>query len=194
MRLNFTVILLSAFVTVTAQDKKPVKYRVAQTADKCSEMSEHRTGADYLQAANNRRKTCPMDSLTFSLMLKEYEQAIKLDDRLWKARLGYARMLMHFSRFEEAAEQLSKVMEHPRSIEEPSVIELRAESYYNSGQFQLALNDLEKASTLNNSTLLLLKAKTYWKLGKEKDACKEFKKALRVNPDVAKDNEFLNCN
>ncbi len=192
---SYILFLTIASTHVSAQHK-PIKVKFQDERNGCRVFKQWRTAEEYFRAGNNRTKGCPMDSVTYSIALKDYESAVKLDANHWQARRNYARMLMHFARYTEAIEQLTLAAKNPKSKEDlTKLMEMRGEAYYLSEKYELAIPDFDTyiTGTANNAVVRLLKAKALWKLGKTEEACKEYRKVIRTDPGLEKDKEFINC-
>lgn len=158
-----------------------------------------RHNADYyFQQANIRYQVPPghyTDSLTKECIVL-YSKAIQLNPKFSKAYRNRGRLYSNLKLYKNAISDLTQAIKYGHSDEKWDLYKSRGQYLYSSGDYKKAIADFNLAIPIdgNPAYLYLFRAKAYWKLGLKDRACHDYKIAIKRNPSIAAEREFLDCN
>ncbi|RFZ92262.1 tetratricopeptide repeat protein [Mucilaginibacter conchicola] len=153
----------------------------------------------YFNEALIREKVSPgnpyVDSI-FRSCIKLYSKAIKLNPRFCGAYANRAWLYSELKDYKNELYDLTQAIRYCAPAEKLMLRELRAGTYYRLGQYKNSIRDYNQTIPFdkNQANLYSGRAMCYWKLGEKDKACIDYKKALGLDPKVAEDKEFLDCN
>lgn len=170
---------------------------VKKDAAKKTYSNNLKTANYYFERANTitKAKMFSLDSTIASKAANDYLMAIKLNPKFWQARRNYARQMLFLKKYDIAIEQLNEALKIAKSEENPDLITMRGQAFYELERYNEAILDFEIAIKYmeNPNYVYLLKAKAEWKLGQREKACEDFNKAIKGNPDYETNKEFIGC-
>lgn len=163
----------------------------------CKSQQHKDKGDSLFVAANERLKTKweHLDSLDFAEALHEYTEVLHMKPEYWQAYRNRARIYSYLKRYTEALEDLTLAIAYSDKNFHPGLFEMRGIVFYNLGLFVDSVDDLTVAITSmqNNESALFWRSQARWKLGLQKEACRDLKEALKKNKDLAKKNRLVRC-
>ncbi|WP_343522273.1 hypothetical protein [Pedobacter sp.] len=129
------------------------------------------------------------------LAIDSYTKAIICDKKFWQAYRNRGKLLILLKKYKLALDDFNKAIKIVGQNSYPDLLLKRSTILYELGEYQRALIDLNQAISLmgNPSYAYLLKAKVNWKLGKNDEACRDLKKALKDNPQYIDEVRFIKC-
>lgn len=164
---------------------------------KISKTDSLKTAEEYFERANSLTKTkmFSLDSTTVLKAADDYLMAIKIKPQFWQARRNYARQMIYLKRYNIAIEQLNEALKIVKSKENPDLIVMRGQAFYEIGQYEKAILDFDESIKFSGNIdyVFLCKAKAHWKLGQFENACINYTKAIKLTPSIADKKEFITC-
>jgi tetratricopeptide (TPR) repeat protein len=157
--------------------------------------AQNESADNYFYEANGILKDNRPDSLTIKKSIELYSKAISLNSNHWAALRNRAGEYFSFKKYDYAISDLNRAMKIVSYEEHPELMQLRGVCFYETKQYQNAINDFNICFTIlaDKSDILMSIAKAYWELGDKEKACINYKKALKENPNIKPKNSFLKC-
>lgn len=152
----------------------------------------------YFQQANIRYQVSPehySDSLAKSC-LPLYTKAIQLNPRFWQAYRNRSRIYSDLKMYKNSIADINSALKYTNSDDAVYLLGMRGDNYYKNGDYKKAVKDFSKAIPKegNPSYHFFMRAKAKWKLGLKEESCKDYQIAIKDDPNLVKEKEFLECN
>jgi tetratricopeptide (TPR) repeat protein len=164
----------------------------------CAYSQNKSSAEDYFKEANNvsmSKGDGTVDSVKLLRSISLYSRAILKDEKYWAAYRNRARLYMRFNRYQEAISDLTLALKYRSYKINAELLRMRSECYYTLKYYKEAINDYNMYLSVmsNQNYIIMCRAKAYWMLGNKKKACEDYNIAIKANPKLKKDADFLKC-
>ncbi len=159
------------------EDKKYARTLMSWAANRRGEARSDRAGEMVRQ--QQLSQAVELDALA----LKDFETAVQLDPRRWRAQHNIAILRALQKNNKGAIESFSNVIK--LNPEFADAYFNRGEIYFQSSQFELAIEDLNRAIELkpNDSAAYSARGHSLYATGKSDAALADYQKAMELSPD-----------